>query len=152
MQDDSRVEKFIVFKIADRFLGLPMRDVLKVVSSPPDSGGLRGMGLVRLGRHTIRVLELHQQFNGGNLAIASDSPPFLVITRTADSELWGIAVDEPPTLVELSGDMVQRLPESDSHADPLRMVSHTASLTHEGTPATIFLLNAQRLLEPAHQT
>jgi len=65
MRNESTVvDKFIVFKIADCLLGLPMSDVLKVVTCPPvENGGMKAMGLVQLGRHTIRVLDLHQQLS-----------------------------------------------------------------------------------------
>lgn len=145
----TKVDKFIVFKIGDCLMALPMSDVLKVVNCPPSSSGsLRSMGFVQLGNHTIRVLDLHQQLNSGDLPTVCDRQSFLVITRTPDRELCGIVVDEPPNLVELSSDGVRSLPPPDHQSGFLPMVSHTAIISHDDVTTTILLLDVKRLLNP----
>lgn len=136
MHEDSKVGKFIVLKIADYLLALPISDVLKVVNcSAVADRGLRTLGVVQLGHHMIRILDLH-------LPELPDNQPFLVITRNLKGELWGIAVDEPPNLLELPLEMMRSLPSSDRQGKGiLEMVSHAASISQGEVTTTIFLLD-----------
>jgi purine-binding chemotaxis protein CheW len=147
MYDDSKVSKFIVFKIADYHLSLPINEVLKVVNcSPMVSSGLKEMGVIQLGHHMIRVVDLHEQLSSGQLL---SNPPFLVITRGAGGELCGIPVEKPPNLVELPLEMMRTLPKSDQYGNPaLNLVSHAAVVSQENVTTTIFLLDVKRVLNP----
>ena len=107
------------------------------------------MGVVQIGHHTIRVLDLHQQLSSSGLLPLPGNQPFLVILRTPQGELCGILVDEPPNLVELPLEMLQSIPHSSSQSTPLQMVSHAAVVTHEDVTTTIFLLDVKRLLNTA---
>ncbi len=141
----TKVDKFIVFKIDDYLLALPMSDVLKVVKFPPSSN-LGTMGLVQLGRHTIRVLDLHQQLSSADVSPLANNPPFLVIIRNPQGELCAIAVDNTPNLIELPLEMMRSLPQSSSQSSILEMVSHAAVLSEKEVTTTILLLDVKRLL------
>ena len=148
MYNESTVEKFIVFKIADCFLALPMSDVLKVVNFPAvDRGGLRAMGIVQLGRHTIRLLDLHEQLNQKGLSHSPENQPFLVITRSSQGELLGISVEEPPNLMELPRESMRSLPQSDRHSDGVQLISHAAVISQKEVTTTILLVDLQRIRE-----
>jgi chemotaxis signal transduction protein len=151
MHDESKVGKFIVFKIKDYFLALPIGDVLKVVNCPPiSSSGLRPMGVVQLGRHMIRVLNLPEQLSGGGLSELPNNQSFLVITRDQDAELWGIVVNEPPNLLELPLEMMQSLPKSNRHSKLLLdIVSHAAVVSQDEVKTTVFLLDVTQLSNTA---
>ena len=151
MHDESNVGKFIVFKITDYFLALPISDVLKVVNCPSvASRGLRTMGVVQLGQHMIRVLDLHEQPSTGGLPELVSKQSFLLITRDLQGELCGISVDEPPNLLELPLEMMRSLPKSDRHSQPLfEMVSHAAVVSQDEATTTIFLLDVKRLSNTA---
>ncbi len=143
MHNESKVGKFIVFKIMDYLLALPIEEVLKVVNcSPVASSSIRTMGFVQMGRHMIRVLDLHQRFSISNLPQLPANQLFLVITRGSGEELCGIPVDEPPNLVELPLDIMRRLPKSQLESNRLlELVSHAAVLAQENVTTTIFLLD-----------
>jgi purine-binding chemotaxis protein CheW len=154
MHDESKVGKFIVFKIADYLLALPIGDVLKVVNcSAATNRGLRTMGFVQLGRYMVRVLDLREQLGARQYLAPIDGLPslpndqrFLVITRGREGELCGISVDAPPNLVDLPLEMIQSLPQSDRHGKgALAIVSHAAVVTHEEVTTTIFLLDMKRV-------
>ncbi|NET60911.1 MAG: chemotaxis protein CheW [Symploca sp. SIO2E6] len=140
----TKVDKFIVFKIADYLLALPMSDVLKVINFPP-SGNLGAMGLVQLGRHTIRVFDLHEQLNSGEISSLANHPHFLLIIRNPQQELCGIAVDDTPNLMELPLEMMRSVPKSFGQSSISEMVSHTVVLSEDAVTTTIFLLDVQRL-------
>jgi purine-binding chemotaxis protein CheW len=148
MYDDSKVDKFIVFKIADYHLALPMSDVIKVVNcSPLVSNGLQTMGVIQLGHHMIRVVDLHEQLSSGGSDQLPNDPPFLVIIRGSGGELCGIAVEKPPNLVELPLEIMRTLPKSDHYDKPaLNLVSHAAVISQENVTTTIFLLDVKRVL------
>jgi len=148
MYDDSKVGKFIVFKIADYHLALPMSDVIKVVNcSPMVSNGLQKMGVIQLGHHMIRVVDLHEQLSSGGSDHLPNDPPFLVIIRGSGGELCGIPVEKPPNLVELPLEMMRSFPKSDQYDKPaLNLVSHAAVVSQENVTMTIFLLDVKQVL------
>lgn len=151
MQDELNTGKFIVFKIADFLLALPIDDVLKVVKySAVENRGLSAMGIVQLGKYAIRLLDLHLPALGSGDSPPQGNRPFLVITRGASGELCGIAVDEPPELMELPLESIQSLPPSDRHGKhALEWVSHIAVLAQDGVTTTIFLLDVKRVTNVA---
>lgn len=150
MQDESGTGKFIVFKITYYLLALPISDVLKVISySAVENRGLKTMGVVQVGRHTIKVLDWHQQLCSDDLPPLPVNHPFLVITRGSQGDLCGILVDEPPDLVELPLQLLQTLTPSNHQGGVFEMVSDVAILSQEGIRRTIFLLDMKRTLKPA---
>ena len=151
MHDESQIGKFIVFKIADYLLGLPISDVLKVVNfSAANSKKLTTMGLVQIGKYMIKVLDLHQQLSLDTLHHRVDNPSFMVVTHDSQGELYGISVDEPPDIVELPLETIRSLPKSTSHSKPIiEMVSHVAVLPQKEDIKTIFLLDLKQIAEPA---
>lgn len=148
MNDDANVGKFIVFKIADYHLALPIGQVLKVINcSPKVSGGLNTMGLIQLGKHMLRVVDLHRQLTLAESELLTSPSPFLMITRLPGGELCGIPVGEPPNLVELPLEMLHNLPQSDSYSQSaLSLMSHAAVVSQNNVTTTIFLLDLQRVL------
>ncbi|KAM3095104.1 chemotaxis protein CheW [Phormidesmis sp. 146-35] len=145
MQDGLKAEKFIAFTVADYCLALPIAEVLQVVKYPFSTNHeLSKMGLVQLGQHTIRVLDLHQQLgleNSGQL-----SRPFLLITQNSSKEFNAIPVGEPPSLVEFPRERMQRLPLSNQQSGLLAIASHAAVISPEEATTTIFLLDINRIL------
>lgn len=143
-QKTTTVDKFIVFKIADYLLALPMNDVLKVVNFPLSSN-LKAMGLVQLGQHTIRILDLHRQLSSGDISSLANNPPFLLIIRNPQGELCGIGVDKTPNLMELPLEIMRSVPHSSGQSSILEIVSHAAILSQEEATTTVFLLDGSRL-------
>ncbi|WP_017315449.1 chemotaxis protein CheW [Mastigocladopsis repens] len=150
MHDELHLDMFIVFKIADYLLALPISNVLKVVNfSAANSKRLTTIGLVQLGKYMIKVLDLHQQLDLGGLPHECDNPSFIVVAHDSQGELYGISVNEPPDIVELPPETIRSLPKSSSHGKPIiEMVSHVAVLSQEDVTKTIFLLDLKRIAEP----
>ena len=145
MQNDPTVDKFIVFRIADCLLALPMNNVLKVINSPSvNSGGLKAMGLVQLGRHTIRVLDLYHELSPKQPLPSPGNQPFLVITRSPQGELLGLSVDEPPNLMELPRESLRSVPQSERQSGVSKLISHAAVISQKQATTTIFLLDLKR--------
>lgn len=154
MHDQSQVSKFIVFKIADYLLALPLGNVLKVVNYSlvaAQSGTplLRTMGVVQLGKHTIRVLNLYQHLSSEGPPQIPLKQPFLLIAQIAMGELCGIWLEEPPNLLELHNEMLRTIPKSERQSGPLEVISHAAVLSENNLTTTIFLVDLQRALNTA---
>jgi chemotaxis signal transduction protein len=150
MHNESQLDKFLVFKIADYLLALPITDVLKVINlSSANNKTLPKMGLVQIGQYMIKILDLHQNLSSDTLPHSSDHPSFLVVAHHSQRELYGILVDEPPDIVELPPETIRFLPRSSNHSKPLiEMISHVAVLSEEEVVKTIFLLDLKRIAEP----
>lgn len=150
MQNESTVGKFIVFQIGSYLLALPINEVLKVIDcSSMANKELRTMGVVRLGHHTIRILDLHQQLSSSDLPPLPNDQPFLVVTRDSQGELCGIPVEEPPNLVELPLEVMRSLPKSERQSGVLNLVSHAAVVSQNEATTTIFLVDLKRTPNPA---
>jgi hypothetical protein len=151
---ESRIEKFIVFIVAEYHLALPVGAVLQVVTRPPTNSELDKAGLVQVGRHVVQQLDLHRHL--GASAHQSEARPFFVITHNWQGGLWAIPVNEPPNLAEFSLELLRSLPPPDpSHQYPdehqsniLSIASHAATMTQDDRTTTVFLINLKRLSAP----
>ncbi|MDJ0706033.1 MAG: chemotaxis protein CheW [Leptolyngbyaceae cyanobacterium MO_188.B28] len=143
----SELQKFIVFKVLEYYWGLPIDSVLRIVNCSLDANQeLIRMGMIQIGRHVIRALDLHQRITSGAFPQASANSPFLVITRSSGGELCGIPVDEAPDLMEVSVEMLQPLPASNSQVGLTNIACGVVLSPEEQNPKTIFLLDIIRAL------
>jgi chemotaxis signal transduction protein len=139
------MDKFIAFAVLDYHLALPIATVLQVVRWPLNPNHeLSKMGLVQIGQHTIRVVDLHQQL--GLEKPNQVSRPFLMITQSPSKELSAIPVGEPPSLIEFPLTRMQQLPQSSHQTGVLAIASHTAIISYEESKMTILLLDLNRIL------
>ncbi|MEQ8383309.1 MAG: chemotaxis protein CheW [Coleofasciculus sp. A1-SPW-01] len=141
----SDTQKYIVFKISDCLISLPMDNVLKVLNTPSNESGWNAMGLLQIGDYTIRIVDLHQQLNPDYDTNSTNLQSFLVITNPIEGDLFGIIVDEPPNLIELNPDLIRKLPKYNRR---LPMVSHAAVLQENEKKTTIFMLDLFELFNP----
>lgn len=140
-------EKFIVFTVADYRFALPIDEVVQIVKRPATTPELSKAGLIQLGRQVIRLLDLHQQLEPENGANYSEDCSFLVITHRLAEGFCAIPVSEPPNLVEFPQASMQSLPPTRDRSGVLRIASHAATLDVDRVPATIFLIDMQRMLD-----
>lgn len=144
----SQVTKSITFNIAGYWFALPMASVLKIVNCPPaDQGGIVDLGMVQLGSHTIQLLDLHRTFGLGRNAIRPTPTLFLLVLRNAQNELWGIALDAPPDLIDLPNTAVQSA-STDARFTPKKpWISHIAILSEQDITRTLLLLDLQAIFQ-----
>lgn len=137
--DQSSVEKFIVFQVANHYFALPIDQVLRVINyCSSTSTVFNSMGLIQIGRYTVRLLDLQSSFDVRGVSSSPAHQPFLVISRNSQGDLYGIPVDAPPDVMEFPPDLMQPIPSFDNHYLS-KMISHAAVLPDN--TATIFLLN-----------
>ena len=132
-------QKWIVFAVAEYRVGLPAASVLRVLQHSP-SDRLSPMGLVQIGSHVIRAINLHQWLAPGR----APSSPFLLILRGLQQEPLGLWADSLPDVVAVPMAGLRSLPPSAGRSSQLLgLMSHTASLSGEDAP--IFLLDISRV-------
>ncbi|MBD1865864.1 chemotaxis protein CheW [Leptolyngbya sp. FACHB-541] len=150
MHDDSKLEKLIVFAIANYDLALPIDQVLRVINYPLDtSKSLEKIGLIQCGRHTIRAVNLSQQLQ---LETPDAQPlPFLMLVRGIDQELCGIPVSAPPDVIEISIEALQPLEWTSTTSPLLKVVSHTAVVKQTDETLSILLLDLYQVLADSTQ-
>ncbi|NJP08750.1 MAG: chemotaxis protein CheW [Leptolyngbyaceae cyanobacterium RU_5_1] len=147
MYNESNTEPFIAFRIANYLFALPIKDVLQVVNCPPQtSHELNQVGLIQLGYHMIKVVDLHQQCTSGDFSQVPGSQPFLVITQDLQGTFCGILIYEPPDLIEVSPETLRSLPQSERQFGVLKIATHAAVLSWKEVTTTIFLLDMQQVL------
>jgi purine-binding chemotaxis protein CheW len=150
--DKLTTDKFIVFIIAGYHLALPIQTVLQVIAHPGVTDELRKSGVVQVGRHMLRVLDLRQQLDADQLdadhSVTPTDTPFLVLTHHQPGELCAIPVSEPPNLLEFPAEMLRSLPQSAAQTGVLQVASHAATLSQGDSAETVFLLDLNRVLNP----
>lgn len=140
MDNESKVSKFIVFQIGENLIALLVSDVIKVVDCYAIATRQTKMGVVQLGKHIIKLLDLHELLSSSVPSPSNQS--ILVITQNSQGELCGISVDEPPDLLELPREIFRSLPQSFRYDKPgNKIFSHAAVLSHQEVTKTIFLLD-----------
>lgn len=79
-------------------------------------------------------------------ATALQNPPFLIVIQDIDQNLWGIAVDEPPDLMDIPRYALKPVPTEKRLTRALRWVSHVVTYDLGGDRHTLLLLEMSVLL------
>ncbi|MEL6816063.1 MAG: hypothetical protein AAFP03_14835 [Cyanobacteria bacterium J06598_3] len=172
--DNPPVEstQYITFKLADYLFALRSLEILKIVETPPPSqGGLVQMGMVQLGPYSIQIIDLpallslkgkasknkpgvspahppNNQRKEPNPEQPEQSPPFLMILQNAEQDLWGIALHEPPDLMEVPDYALKPVPSHQRSTRALRWVSHIVSYDLNSNRHSLLILDLSTVLAP----
>ncbi|MGB3291962.1 MAG: chemotaxis protein CheW [Phormidesmis sp.] len=142
--------KYITFKVAGYVFALPSQEILKVVATPARSeGGLVSMGLVQLGQYSIQILDLPELLSLKTVerkSSSAENPPFLMVLQNADKDLLGIAVDDPPDLLEVPSYALKPVPPEKRLTHTLKWVSHVVTYSLGNNRHTLLLLDSSLLL------
>lgn len=142
-------DKFVVFKLAERFLALPISTVLKVINFPSATNeNFKALEIVQIGHHAIALWDLHQRLASGDRSVANEIRPFLLVAQVLPGELCAIPLEEPPDLVELPRNSWQNLPRSFAQEELRHLVKHVAIVSEGEKTFTLFLLDLSRALSP----
>lgn len=166
---EAEADKYITFKLADYLFALPGEAILKIVATPaPSQGGMVSMGLVQLEQYSIQTIDLAkllslkkhaedhpsatpvtpERTDSKTLATipAEKNPPFLMVLQDAEDTLWGIAVEEPPDLMDIPHYALKPVPSEKRMTRALRWVSHVVTYDLSGDRHTLLLLDLSALL------
>jgi chemotaxis signal transduction protein len=79
---------------------------------------------------------------------ALDNPPFLIVLQGGDEQLWGIAVNEPPDLLDIPRYALKPVPSEKRLTRALRWVSHVVTYDLGCDRHTLLLLDISVLISP----
>jgi chemotaxis signal transduction protein len=163
--ETSEIVKYITFKLHGYLFALPAQEILKVVTTPPPSqGGMVSMGLVQLEQYSIQTLNLSELISLGITAnadqeaaktapaktapakTAPENPPFLMVLRDVDQNLWGIAVESAPDLMDIPNYALKPVPPEKRLTRALRWVSYVVTYDLGGDRHTLLVLDLSVLL------
>lgn len=83
-------------------------------------------------------------------ALPSKNPPFLMVLQNADQDLLGIAVHEPPDLMDIPDYALKSVPAEKRLSRTLKWVSHVVTYDLGRDRHTLLLLDLSVLLMPQH--
>lgn len=129
----------LVFSIADCLLAMPLKDVLRVINYPSQARSDHPMGVLQMGQHVLRIVDLYQWIQPHS-ATDRDHQPFLIVTRDLQGRLLGIPIDGPPDLMEFLPETIHPLPQTEERSSLAEIVSHAIVIPQSETTNTIFLL------------
>ncbi|MEM9091094.1 MAG: hypothetical protein AAGC93_20410 [Cyanobacteria bacterium P01_F01_bin.53] len=174
--DDNAPEstQYITFKVAEYLFALRSLEILKIVETPPPSqGGLVKMGMVQLGPYSIQMIDLPSLLtlqekpdkNNPRPSVSSSrslenrkkesfeketeqNPPFLVVLQNSEQDLWGIALHEPPDLMEIPNYALKPVPSHQRSTRALRWVSHIVNYDLNSNRHSLLILDLSMVLAP----
>lgn len=172
-EDLPETTQYITFDLGGYRFAIPSDEILKIVATPPSSqGGLVGLGLVQLGPYSIQVIDLFSLLSL-NSANNKDNPrpsasssraleqrkklednqhndalPFLVVLQGKTSDLWGVALSEPPDLIEVPNYALKPVPAQRRLTPSLRWVSHIVSYDLDKDRHSLLVLDLSSVMTP----
>lgn len=138
--------KVIVFAVGQLNLALRVETIYKVLKQTQvHSSGLHSVGIAHVGDREVMVLDLQRQLFRTSSLDANATSRYLVIASKATGELYGIPVEQVPTLLEIPLSTVRSLPDAYRQSDTLGIASHVAVIPQEQGSLTIFLIDVEQL-------
>jgi chemotaxis signal transduction protein len=150
--ETSEIAKYITFSLHGYLFALPAQEILKVVATPsPSQGGMVSMGLVQLEQYSIQTLNLPELLGLGthdkdSVNNALENPPFLMVLHDADQNLWGIAVESSPDLMDIPDYALKPVPPEKRLTRALRWVSSVVTYDLGSDRHTLLVLDLSVLL------
>ena len=140
--------KLVVFAIGSLNLALPIDIVVKIANlSAVHGSGLHSVGLTHIDDRAVTVVDLHQQLFK---TPSQTTVRYILMGQNDRGDLFGIPVNDTPSLMEVPLTAIRQLPETYRSADTLRIADRVAVVTQKETSTTIFLLDLNCLI-PATQ-
>lgn len=137
-------EKYITFKIYNYLLALPVDNVFKVTTCPPDFAiTLQQSKLAQMVGRTVMLINLYSYLdpNYSHNQRYDNLGRFLIIAQGRNAEFYGILVDTPPSMLSISSPSIQPVPQSFHNIGLPTWVSKIAIVDQKGEPTTILMLD-----------
>lgn len=145
----TKTIKLVIFPVSNLNFALDIDTVQKVVNYSIIFGsGLNHFGLVNIGNQEITVIDLHKRLFHTPQALDSDEKKYLILAKNSVDELFGIVINETPTLFDAPLNNIRTLPASYRHSDTLAIASHVTVIPDINGDLTIFILDPDELIKP----
>ncbi|MEO0868334.1 MAG: chemotaxis protein CheW [Cyanobacteria bacterium J06642_11] len=145
-QQTAKLDKYIIFQVASYWYVILVSEILKIVNCPsPKDGGMIDLGMVQLGPHTVRLLNLHQIFEITDVEIPAH--PFLIVLQSPNHGLWGITLDGTPDLIELTPETLNPVSLTGELTTQSPCISHVGVLAGATGNRTLLRLDVKALIQ-----
>ncbi|MGB7442464.1 MAG: chemotaxis protein CheW [Coleofasciculaceae cyanobacterium] len=139
--------KLIVFALERLNLAFPVTYVEKVIRQKQVQGsGINQFGIANLNEQQVTVIDLYRKVFKTEQSSNYFIDGYLVIVKNSKDELYGVAVEKAPVLMDVPLSKIRVLPESYRRLDTLDIASHVAVIPQETETLTVFLLDVDLLL------
>ncbi len=137
MTPPSQFQKLMVFRVGNAYLALPIATIMRVL---PAVEVLADSGLLHLDGSALPLINLHTY-----LGQRRESPCILIVA-TPQNERWGLGVDDPPDLLDVTADMYQALSPTQRQKSSFPLAAAVSHLMVTPQGLTIFILDLSALL------
>lgn len=140
--------KLVVFSVGNLNFAFNIDVVQKVINyAAMVSSGLNHFGLVNIGDRQITVIDLHRKLFNVSQSEDVDNLKYLILVRNSADELFGIIVNEAPSLLDIELENIRIIPPSYRNSDTLRIASHVTIILTEKGEETTFLLDPDDVIK-----
>lgn len=166
--------QYITFDLSNYRFAIPSHNIVKIVATPPaNQGGLVSLGLVQLGPYSIQIIDIEALLSLNSAAdkdnprpsatssrslekrkktddeLSEENPSFLVVLQNAlQEDLWGVALTEPPDLIEVPDYALKPVPAQKRLGRSLRWVSHIVNYDLNSERHSLLVLDLSPILNP----
>lgn len=149
----SQSVKLMLFSVGTLNVALHIDSVQKIiVHTTIYSSGLNHFGLVNIGDQEITVIDLHKRLFHEPTIINPDDKKYLILAFNSVNELFGIVINEAPSLLDVPLANIRKLPPSYRAVDTLAIASHVSVIKQENEDFTFFILDPDQLIRPISQS
>ncbi len=148
LETSNASRKLLVFAVGKLYLALPVESVQKVLPYTALAGsGTTATGIVHLEEHDITAIDLYKR-------LFKTPPPnteqnaFLILAKNSIDELFGIAIGQTPSLIDVLLSQIRVLPDSYRRTDTLEIATHVTRLQQQERSLTVFVLDTDQLVPP----
>jgi chemotaxis signal transduction protein len=140
--------KLIVFSFSSPqgeslYFGVRIESMYRILpQTEVHSSGVPLTGVAHLLDQEVTILDLHQYI----FQTSVQQSRYILVVKTATSELLGIPVIESPALAEVAIANVRILPPSYRQMDALGIASHVAVVEMEEGTQTVFLCDVEQFV------
>ena len=92
--------------------------------------------------------ESERREKSSSFVAPAKNPPFLVVLQNTDGEFWGIALDEPPDLMDVPNYALKPVPEHRKTTRSLQWVSHIVSYDLNSNRHSLLILDLSLVIDP----
>lgn len=144
----SELKKYITFQIASYWYVIPTSAVLKILHCPPvTEGKVIDLGIIQLGPHTIRLIDINQIFEHNKEHTISKEPLFLLVFRYQENTFFGITLSAPPDLIDLTPNILKSVSLQNRFNFHNPWISHVGVTTIEDDNRTLLELDLERIFQ-----
>ncbi|MEM1366647.1 MAG: chemotaxis protein CheW [Cyanobacteria bacterium P01_H01_bin.15] len=137
--------KVMSFRVGDLHIALSLQSIQRIVNHQVVDA-LSYDGMHEVDGKTVPALNLFELFYKMPLPADALTPTNLILSKTSENQLFGVAISHLPTLLDLTTGQLRPLPEDWQQSPVFQSLAYFAQLPQEDAqPLTVCVLDCDRL-------